>query len=232
MTKTTIYRNIFLVLFIISCSLIPLAIEKESTGLVVFLRCARIVLLVLFYITSTQKQSTLFIVSLIPFLVSGIFFVFNSSSIYGMLALIVSRILLIKLVIPQNKKVDWKLFTRITGLFLAVASGILSLFYKNTFLFYISATTGLVLIVLLSLTFMNLLLQSRKSGTLEMFLAVFIFMISDIVFGIEKINETNKVNMMFSAVFYNVAYFLICWSLIMKDKDTSNKKSDTLVSDL
>lgn len=221
MTKTISRNTIFLFLFALSCVLIPFAIKANNTSFIVFLRVIRIVFLILYYISSTKKYNYLFIISLIPFLISGVFFVYDTSSIYGMFTLILSRILLLKIVIPKKKKIDWKLFTGTVSLFLALGGIVLSLFYSDTFLFYISATTGLVLSVLLSITFMNLLIYKRKMGSTEMFLAIFIFVISDLVFGIQKIHETNQTNMMMSSIFYNIAYFLICKSLILKEKNDS-----------
>lgn len=221
MTKTISRNTIFLFLFALSCVLIPFAIKANNTSFIVFLRVIRIVFLILYYISSTKKYNYLFIISLIPFLISGVFFVYDTSSIYGMFTLILSRILLLKIVIPKKKKIDWKLFTGTVSLFLALGGIVLSLFYSDTFLFYISATTGLVLSVLLSITFMNLLIYKRKMGTTEMFLAIFIFVISDLVFGIQKIHETNQTNMMMSSIFYNIAYFLICKSLILKEENNA-----------
>lgn len=214
-------RNIYLFLFVIACLLNLYAIKSSSIYLNVFLRFTRLLFLVLFYNASVEKMNKTFIIVLLVYLISSVFFTFNPTSLYGVLALAFTRIGLLKIALSNNIKrnFDKRLFIIVTVLFVGLGLLVLYLYYNNSAFFYYSFFATLLLIVLASVSFLNLI-SIQKPSNLYFFIAVALFIISDTIFGIQKMTKISTDFLILASVLYNVSYYLICYSEVVKhDKE-------------
>lgn len=115
----------------------------------------------------------------------------------------------------KEGKTNWKNVINGFLIFSTLAIAVLSFYATFSYKFYAIVVTTIALIFLLGLTFAKLLMQ-LNSFFRVFFLGVFLFAISDAIFGSKKITEVHYLNLLFSSVFYNVGYFLICFSIIKK----------------
>lgn len=129
----------------------------------------------------------------------------------------VTRILFLKTVTSnvKLKNINWNSFIGITILFIIIGFVIGSLYYNNTPFFYIAITATFLLIIILSISFLTLL-SSIKKGNLEFFIAISLFVISDTIFGIQRLMEVSATFLIIASIFYNIAYFLITQSEIKR----------------
>lgn len=209
-------KNIYLTLFIISCLLESIFIYYKQEVLVLTFRVISICILFLYYLTSVNKINTNYIITVTLFLITDTLFSLERYYHSGMLPLVLSRIFLIIITLKSVKAFDYKQFSKIVLMFSVLAFIIFFSLNIKKDLLYISMLVALTLIILGSLVFMNLL-NSRKKGNLEMFLGVFLFIISDAIFGVQKIDESNYKLPVFTTIVYNIAYYLICKAIIKKE---------------
>lgn len=214
-------KRIFLFLFIISGLLEIYSVVITNKILLFFSRLACIFFLLFYYLNSSKKANKTFIIILGLFLVTDILSAINKDSFYKMIPLTISRIFLAKLVFSGIKKINWRIFTMVFTTFFIVGFIIISFLYTNSNLFYTSVISTLTLITLSSFVFINLL-NTEKKGNLEMFFGVFIFVISDAIFGAQKLHEINQTYTILTSISYNIGYYLICSAILIKEKKTDN----------
>lgn len=217
LTKKTLKRDLFLLLFGVACFVEFYAVAKDIRDLEIFSRISRIAFLLLVYTYSVREVNRKFIFTLMSFLLSDVLFSVMSVSLYGMLGLVITRIALINLTLSLTKKIDWRIFGLAMLFFTVVAIIILSMFYVNTAFFYASLVTTLALIVFASLTFMNMVKLNRREDIL-LFMVAFLFIISDSVFGIQKFKLAGDLYLVMASVFYDLAFFIICVAVTFNDK--------------
>lgn len=212
LTRITFKRDLFLLLFVVACFIEFYAVANDVRDLEIFSRISRIAFLLLVYTYSVREVNRKFVFVLMSFLLSDVLFSVLSVNLYGMLGLVITRIGLINLTLSLTKKIEWKTFGLAMLFFTIVATVILSMFYVNTSFFYASIVTTLALIVLSSVTFMNVVKQNKKEDVL-LFVASFLFIISDSVFGIQKFKLSGDFYLVMASVCYDIAFFLICMAV-------------------
>lgn len=216
--------SVYLFLFAITCILTLFAIKYGNLYLNLFLRILRFSFLLLYYISLTEKVNVTYLGILGSFLGTSILLVYNSSSTYAMLAVCVTRLLLIRMLISSKttKKISLKSFRFLLILFVATGVVILSLYYDNSVFFYISILATFLLIVTLYISFVNLL-NTTKKGNLEFFIAISLFVISDMIFGAKRIIGVSASFLIMASILYNIAYFLIT-NAVLKKTSKSNPR--------
>lgn len=209
--------NIYLFLFVLFCLATLFAIKLGDFYLNIFVRCARYLFLFLYYKSLVKKANYLLVSIIVLFFIASLFFVFNSSSLYGLVSICISRVVLIILIVSNIKLrgVSWNLAIKIFVLFTVIGSVILSLYYNNSPFFYLTVVSVIFLIILLALSFLNLLDTSLK-GNLEFFSAISLFVISDTIFGVQRLTHVAIPFLVAASIFYNLAYFFIVKSEIKR----------------
>lgn len=209
-------KHLFLVLFFVACAFELYSVGYNNNDLLIFSRISLIAFLLIFYSYSVKEINKTLIFTLFSFLLSDILFSTLSTNLYGMVGLVITRIALVKLVLTNTKKIDWKVFSIAVSFFLIIAVIILSLFYEDSFFYYWSLVTTLFLIIFSSFAFMNLVKANRISDVL-MFVGASFFIVSDAVFGANKFEQAGHLYTVLSSLFYDAAFFLICLSVIKRD---------------
>lgn len=210
------YKNIFLFGFIFFCVLGAWSILEKDAFLDIAFKIIRFTFLLLFYMASTKHINFLFIISVGLLSISSVFFSTNPISVEAIVLLGVSRMPLIKILLGDMKKEYWKPFTIVTILFSVFLLLIMYLLYQHTLFYYVVIFSSLLLIVLLALSFALLLGKRNKKQHIEMFIGVFLFVVTDAVFGSQKLVETNYIYLLVADLIYNVAIFFVTLSVIKK----------------
>lgn len=176
--------------------------------------------LIFYYASVAKKYDFYLILTLVLFYVSSVFFTYNPASIYGILILILCRILLIKMVLSylKIKNINWRYFVYVFLLLVVIAMLISSLYYNGSVFFYLSLVVSSLLIIILTLSFLGVL-NSTKKGALEFFIAIFLFVVSDMIFGAKRVTGINTSFIILASLFYNIAYYLITKSVLKRDAD-------------
>lgn len=211
--------NIYLILFVLFCVITLFTIKYSNFYVNIFVRSLRYLFLFLYYSSLVKKKHPLIVSVICVFFLASAFLSFNSSSITGLLLICLSRILLARYVIinVKFKNINWGTFSLITCLFIIVGLLVLSLYYNNSPVFYVTVISVILLIVLLSVSFLSLL-NSTKKWNLKFFSAISLFVISDAIFGVQRLSEVSVAFLIMASMFYNLAYYLIVNSDVEKQK--------------
>lgn len=212
-------KYIALILFFVFFLLGLLSIKEESNLPNTIFRVVSLSSLLVYYLLSVRNSNFYFVLVLIAFLVSDALFSVDFSHLWGVVTVVISRGFLIKVIIPDSKNVEIKPLYSLIILMLFLCGVLLYFYYKNTFFFYTAAFSTLSLAILTSLTFLILLENKKRKEYIAMFLGVFLFVISDAFFGIQRINGTKTDSMLsdiFTVLLYYIGYFLICFAMIKK----------------
>lgn len=204
-----------LVLFLLTSLATLFTIKDSESFYNPFLRVLRMVFLVAFYMFSANSYCKSFLVSLLLFTVSSVLFIYKDVSFYAVFFLFLSRLALIALVVEKNN-IDRFSFIRIFFMFFILGFVVLSYYYSDTMLFYISSLATLALISLLAISFTALLRHQTKYYKF-LFLGTFLFAISDALFGAKEMVKSSYINVFFTTIFYNTGYFTVCYSVINKE---------------
>lgn len=211
--------NIYLFLFVLFCVAALFTIKLGDFYISVFVKSLRYLFLLLYYLSLVKKANPLIVSVIVIFGFISLFLSYNVSSIVGLLLICLSRAVLIKLALMniKGKNINWKLFTVVTLLFIMVGFLVLSLYYKNSPIFYVTILSIILLVFLLSISFLNIL-SNTKRWNLRFFSAISLFVISDAIFGIQRLTEISKTFLLISSIFYNISYFLIIQSDIERQR--------------
>ncbi|WP_348716124.1 hypothetical protein [Tenacibaculum sp. 190130A14a] len=107
-----------------------------------------------------------------------------------------------------NRKVDWKLFLTVFLIAISIMSLLFVLVFKNTLFYYLSISTTLVLIGLISLAFTNIISRSSPKNVL-FFIAIALFVACDTIFGVKKLEIADNINIVIGTACYYISFFLI-----------------------
>lgn len=224
-TENSKYKNLLLILFVVYCFLEGILIGDKKGLAEALLRIPSMLFLWWYYVVSVKKENSNFVFGMVFFVISSFFFTIDFSHLLGIITLLISRLFLIKIVISDLKKTDKTTAFAITALFSVISFVIMYLFYTNTLFFYISALATISLILLASFTFSILLNSKNKSDYVTMFFGVFFFVISDAIFGVQKLNQGGSsseisvsANTIITVFLYNLGFFLITKAMINRDK--------------
>lgn len=169
-------KYISLSLFFIFLLLGVFTVKEQSNLLNISFRLISLLSLISYYVLTVKNRNPYFVLALITFLISDVFFSINSSHLLGGIALILSRGFLILVISPDCKKGDKKLLLSIIVLMLLLCAVLLQFYYQDTMFFYISIFVCLALTVLIALTFSILLQSQKKNEYSAMFLGLFLLL--------------------------------------------------------
>lgn len=203
------YKNIFLGLIILLWLLVVGFYIANQKDALIITRTLTIVFLGLYYLSSVNKINKFFIFFLISLLPTAILFSIDDYNYLGMLAVGISRLLLILFLAFQKNKIDKKLLRTLLLIFSIILSFIAYASYDNSIFFYIAVLATILLSILASISFTKLLSKGIKRGNLEFFIAFFIFIISDALFGSKKLTSSDVIYTLLSSTFYLISYLLI-----------------------
>lgn len=170
----------------------------------------------MYYIISVSRLDYLFLAYLFTSLLVGASFALNDYSFLAVILMIVSRIMLITLLYSFRGKIDIMSFLQILFVFTTPISIIVYTLFKHTRFYYASAIATYLLVVALAIAFTRVLNFGMKNRNLELFLATFLFLASDMLFGSKKLSETETIYITLSSGSYLVAYLLIALAMIKK----------------
>lgn len=211
------YKVIVICTLILSWVLEIYCRYNNQRGLLLLFRILNIILISLYYFISVEKINYTFSFFLLVLLLIGGVFAFDDYSPLAMLLVSISRVLLIGTLCSFKQKIDKKLLIKI-GIVLTVAiSIIVYVLYQPTRFYYLATLATYFLIIILAMTFTRLLIFGVKKGNLELFLAAFLFLLSDAFFGSRKLSETYSIYIALSSSMYLIAYFLITQAMIKRD---------------
>lgn len=182
-------------------------------------RIINIILLGAFYIITEEKKYNYGLFGfLICAMLTSVFFSFNPNSVSGMVFFSLSRLALIIILFNFKDKLDKRHFLPVISLFTIALGAILYIIYKNTLFFYLSAVATLLLAILLSFSFIALLsvFGSKGKGSIEFFVAVCLFLITDTLFSSQKVTGINQSYIIVISSIYYVAYVFIIKSVLKK----------------
>lgn len=219
-TKETYTKsNIYLFLFVIFCILALFTIKLDNFFVNLLVRSLRYLFILLYYLSLVKKPNTFILLFILFFFVAGGFLTHSPSNIYGLLLICASRVVLIKIAISDVNinNVNWKSFVFVSLLFVVIGFLILSLYYNNSPVFYITVFSIVSLVALLSISYLNLL-NTTKKWNLRFFSAISLFVLSDTIFGIQRLTKIDPTFLLIASVFYLLAYFLIIQSDIEKQR--------------
>lgn len=210
--------SVYLLLFTLTCFFTLFAIKYGNIYINISLRILRFSFLLLYYISLAKKTNTMFVGVLVSFLATSILLAYNSSSVYAMLMVCITRLLFIRMLVSDigSKRINLKSLKFLLFIFVIIGIVIMSLYYSNSAFFYISILATLLLIISLALSFLNIL-NTKKRGNLEFFVAIALFVISDMIFGVKRIIGVSAWFLIMASILYNVAYFLIAKSVLKRE---------------
>lgn len=212
------YRNIFLGLVIILWLLVVGFYTTNQKNALIITRTLTIIFLGLYYISSVNKINKTFIFFLVSLLPIAVLFSIDDYNYLGMLAVGISRLILILFLVLQKNKPDKKLLRTLLLVFSIILSVIVYILYNNSIFFYIAVLSTIFLSILASISFTKLLNNGTKGGNLDFFLALFILITSDALFGSKKLTSSDPIYTLLSSTFYLISYLLIVRSAIKMDK--------------
>ncbi|OSY88692.1 hypothetical protein WH52_03170 [Tenacibaculum holothuriorum] len=202
----TKWRKAFLILIIIASLAVFYFIKESATTEIVVSKIVVSIFFMLYFLVTLKKSNYLLTLSLLLFFLSTILFSLQSQSVIGMILLLVYRLTLIKFAF--NRKVDWKLFLTVFVIASSIISLLFVLIFKNTLFYYLSISTTLVLVGLISLAFTNIITRSSSKDIL-FFVAIALFVVCDMVFGAKKIENADYINIIVGTALYYISFFLI-----------------------
>lgn len=171
--------------------------------------------LLFYYSFSVTKNNYIFLAMLLFFTISDGLFCEDKASVLGFVTIIIARALLLNLVLKESWKIDKRLLIISSSMLLVFAIFIFTIFNIGNIQFYLSMIIALLLIVLFSVLF-NKLLISKEKGVEEWFLAVTIFIITDVVFSMNDMSFLGDFRYVIVLGAYHLSYYLLCKGMIRK----------------
>lgn len=172
-------------------------------------------ILLVFYVVSVTRINYIFVATLVFFVIADGAFCLSKTSILGFIAIIIARVLLLMLVLKESWKIDKKLFVVSSTLLSVFAVFIFTLFDAKNIQFYLAMIIAVILVVLFSVLF-NKLIISKERGIEELFLAITIFIITDVIFSMNDMSFLGKFRYIIVLGAYHLSYYLLCAGMIKK----------------
>lgn len=194
--------------------------KKQLTNLIVFSNIFSFLLLAFYYVKSVKKPTILPVLFLLVLFFAEITFNLNYPKIIPYTFSFSHRSILLFLVLKNSRKIDTKTFWSVVLYFSIISIIILILAYSKSVLFLLTVLISIVSILLSSLLFTNLL-KTLSKGNIELFLGVFLFLISDTTLEISGFEWEHKNSI--HTIIYHISYFLLCQGIIKQQNQLFNK---------
>lgn len=203
----------------LSCLLTLFAIKYGDVYINLTLRILRFGFLLLYFVSLTKNHNVAYWVISVSSLLASLLLVYNSSSVYAIVSVCITRLAFIHVASLgiEKEHISRKSFTFLFLMSVVIGAVVLSLYYNNSALFYTILIASFLLSIAFSLSFLRLLNTSKK-GNLEFFIAICLFIISDAIFGVRRIIGVNATFLIVGSMFYNTAFFLITQAMVKKEK--------------
>lgn len=215
--------NKVFIFFVINSLVTAYAYQKELANMIIFCNILSFLLLGFQYIMSVKQISLLFLFVLLTIFLSEIFFnLKNYEKIIAYILALIYRSIFLLLMFKSSQKIDKKLLSVIITCFTIITTMVLSFVYNESVLFLMAVLNAIILILLSSILFINLL-KTLSRGNVELFLGVFLIFIADATFVLPEFNWGYKI--IFYSLIFQGAYYLLCRGMIKRQNGKLSNKS-------